>query len=77
VLIREKRKQHALLELPISFGFRKHKRHDLDNDVKKRVPSRGCQELCQVNFCRMMFVDIADTTVPNLIYVLKSEMLTT
>jgi hypothetical protein len=24
--------------------------------------------LCQVHFCRTMFVDIADTTVPNLIY---------
>ena len=57
--------------------FRKHKPHDLDDDIKKHIPSRGYQELCQVHLCRTMFVDIADTTVPNLIYVLKTEMFTT
>jgi hypothetical protein len=31
--------------------------------------------LCQVHFYRMMFVDICDMTFPNLIYVLKNEML--
>ena len=41
-----------------------------------RISSRGYQELCQVHFCRVMFVDIADMTVPNLIYALKNEMLT-
>jgi hypothetical protein len=54
----------------MTLRFRKHKRHDLDYDVKKNSsPNRGYQELCQVHFCRMMFVDISDTTVPNLIYV--------
>jgi hypothetical protein len=37
------------------------------------IPSRGYQELCQVHFCRTMSVDISDTTVPNLIYVLKMK----
>ena len=46
----------------------KHKGHDLHYDVKSS-PYRGYQELCQVLFCRTMFVDIADTTIPNLIYV--------
>jgi hypothetical protein len=44
-------------------------RKDFDYDIKKRSPSRGYLVLCQVHFCRTMFVDIADTTVPNLIYV--------
>ena len=51
--------------LPIPFRFRKHKLHDLDDDVRKRIPSRGYQELFKVHFCRMMFVDIADTAVLN------------
>ena len=41
--------------------------------LKKSSPSRGYQELCQVHFCRMMFVDISDTAVPNLIYVYKKN----
>ena len=32
--------------------------------------------MCQVPFSKTMFVDIADTTVPNLIYVIKNEMFT-
>jgi len=44
---------------------------------KKRIPSRGYQELFQLHICRTMFVDIADTTVPNLIYVLNNDMFTT
>jgi hypothetical protein len=41
-----------------------------DYDVKKNSsPSSGYQELYQVHFCRMMFVDISDTTVPIFIYV--------
>ena len=52
--------------LPMQFRFRKHKGHDLAYDV---TISRGYQELWKVHFCRTMFVDIADTTVPNLIYV--------
>ena len=60
----------------MKFRFRKHKRHDLDYDVKKNSsPCRGYQELCQVHFCRTMFVDISDTTVPNFILCLKYEML--
>jgi hypothetical protein len=35
---------------------------------------RGYQELCQVHLCRTMFVDIADTKVPNLIYILKNNV---
>ena len=54
----------------MTFRFRKHKRHDLDYDVNKNIsPSIGYQELCHVHFCRTMFVDISNTTVPNLIYV--------
>jgi hypothetical protein len=52
----------------------KHKRHDLDDDVYKRIPGR---ELFQVHFCWTMFVHIADTKVSNLIYVLKNERFTT
>ena len=55
--------------LPMSFRFRKHKGHDLAYDVKLWRLSRGYQELWQVHICGTMFVDIADTTVPNLIYV--------
>jgi hypothetical protein len=48
--------------------------------MEKSSLIRGYQELCQVHFCRIstMFVDIADTTVSNLIYnvYLKNEMLT-
>ena len=55
--------------LPMPFQFRKHKGHDLAYDIKIMTLSRGYQALCQVHFCRTMFVDIADTTVPNLIYV--------
>jgi len=42
---------------------------------KKRILSRGYQELFQVHFCKTMFVDVANTTVPNLIYVLKKKCL--
>ena len=62
---------------PISFLFRQHKRHNLDDVVSKRIPSRDYQELFQVHFCRTMCVDIDDTTVPNLIYVLQNEMFIT
>jgi hypothetical protein len=30
---------------PISFLFRQHKRHNIDDVVNKRIPSRGYQEL--------------------------------
>jgi hypothetical protein len=46
--------------------FRKHKRHDLDDDIRKRIPSRGYQELFQAHLCRMVFVDIADTKPKNI-----------
>ena len=44
--------------LPMPFRFRKHKGHDLTYDVKIMTSQQ-----------RSMFVDIADMTVPNLIYV--------
>ena len=65
--------------LPMPFRFRKHKGHDLAYRLWRKYYDRlgrGYQELWQVHFCRTMFVDIADTTVPNLIYVLKNRMLT-
>jgi hypothetical protein len=51
-----------------------HKGHDLPCDVKIMRSQQSYQELCQVHFCRTMFVDIADTTVPNLIYVKKNNV---
>ena len=30
---------------PVSFLFRQHKRHNIDDVVNKRIPSRGYQEL--------------------------------
>jgi len=51
------------------FRFKKLKRHDLDYDVKNSSLSRGYQELFQVHFYGTIFFDIADTTIPNLIYV--------
>jgi hypothetical protein len=50
----------------MTFRSRKHKGHDLPYDVKIMRSQQSYQELCQVHFCRTMFVDIADTTVPNL-----------
>ena len=35
---------------------------------KKCSHNRGYLELCQIHFCRTILVDIADTTVLNLIY---------
>ena len=58
----------------MTFRSRKHKGHDLPYDVKIMTSQQSYQELCQVRFCRTMFVDIADTTVPNLIYVKKNSV---
>jgi hypothetical protein len=55
--------------LPMPLRFRKHKGHDLAYDVKIMTSQQMLSRNVTSTFCRTMFVDIADTTVPNLIYV--------
>jgi hypothetical protein len=47
----------------MTFRFRKHKRHDLDYDVKKKtvVPAEVINNCVKYIFVGRMFVDIADT----------------
>ena len=69
------------LHLYLYFGGKNHMIQNIQNTLLQNIVhkylwrlSRGYQELWQVHFCRTMFVDIADTTVPNLIYVLKKNV---
>ena len=55
--------------LPMPFRFRKHKGHDLAYDVKIMTSQQKLSRIVTSTFCRTIFVDIADTTVPNLILV--------
>jgi len=49
------------------FRFRKHERHNLPYDVNNYDVS--AEVIKKVHFCTTMFVDMSNTTVPNLIYV--------
>ena len=57
--------------LPMPFRFRKHNDHDLAYDVKIMTSQQRLSRIVTSTFLsnRTMFVDIADTTVPNLIYI--------
>jgi hypothetical protein len=47
------------------FRFRKHKGHDLAYDVKIMTYQQMFSRIVTSTFFRTMFVDIADTTVPD------------